>query len=316
MPFAIGSWFDRLTMSGWGRLRRWRMPKDFGNALSAQSPVSGSDWLRYNDRTAPRRMALTPGRVGFIMDNGTIITSVASIVTLLVVLGGGFYWSGRMSNQVGNLSKRIDSLEEGLTTHRTEMRAIRDELKGEIVSLRTEVGSVRDELKGEIVSLRTEMHAIRDELRAEMHSIRDELKGEIDALRTELHAIRDELRAEMHAIRDELRAEMHAIRDELRAEMHAIRDELKGEISALRTELHSVRDELRGEIAFLRTEMYSVRDEVKDEIRISEQRVLTGVAYHTHMDPEAGRPIFSLPLGLTIPNLPEPSAADDAPVAA
>ena len=281
------------------------MPKGFGNALSAQSPVSGSDWLRYNDRTAPRRMALTPGRVGFIMDNGTIITSVASIVTLLVVLGGGFYWSGRMSNQVGNLSKRIDSLEEGLTTHRTEMQAIRDELKGEIVSLRTEVGSVRDELKGEIVSLRTEMHAIRDELRAEMHSIRDELKGEIDALRTELHAIRDELRAEMHAIRDELRAEMHAIRDEL-----------KGEISALRTELHSVRDELRGEIAFLRTEMYSVRDEVKDEIRISEQRVLTGVAYHTHMDPEAGRPIFSLPLGLTIPNLPEPSAADDAPVAA
>ncbi len=125
------------------------------------------------------------------MDILAIIGTITGIITLLILVGGGFYWWGRLSSRVDNLDREVQSLRE-------------------------DVNSLRDELKGD------------------MNSLRDELKGD----------------------------------------------------------------------------MNSLRDEILGEIRRSEQRILTALANHSHVAPDAGRPVFWFPPGMEAP------APDEAPVEA
>ena len=127
-----------------------------------------------------------------------IVGLVMSGVTLLCVIGGGFYWWGRLSSRVDTLDKRVD------------------------------------------------------ELNGKIDGVRDELNGKIDG----------------------------------------VRDELNGKIDA-------------------------VRDEILAEIRRSEERILTALANHSHVNPEAGRPVFWQPFGqpsmTETPAAPQPDV--EAPVA-
>lgn len=83
-------------------------------------------------------------------------------------------------------------------------------------------------------------------------------------------------------------------------------DNLDREVRSLREDVNSLRDELKGD-------MNSLRDEILGEIRSSEQRILTALANHSHVAPDAGQPVFRFPPGM---EAPEPAAADGAPVEA
>ena len=79
-------------------------------------------------------------------------------------------------------------------------------------------------------------------------------------------------------------------------------------------------DGLSGEIQSVRGEVKSLRDEVKSgqqellaELRRTEQRILTALANHSHVAPEAGRPVFWYPPGM---ETPAPAASDETPVEA
>ena len=87
------------------------------------------------------------------MDILAIIGAVVSIVTLLALVGGGFYWWGRLSSRVDGLSSRVDGLSE-------EIKAVRDEVQ----SVRSEVQSVRSEVQSVRTELLTEMRRSEDRI--------------------------------------------------------------------------------------------------------------------------------------------------------
>ena len=79
-------------------------------------------------------------------------------------------------------------------------------------------------------------------------------------------------------------------------------------------------DGLSGEIQSVRDDVNSLRDDVKSghqellaELRRTEQRILTVLANHSHVAPEAGRPVFWFPPGM---EAPAPAAPDETPVEA
>ncbi len=80
------------------------------------------------------------------MDVATIIGSVTAFITLLVLIGGGFYWWGRLSNRVDNLSDRMAVVEGDVNSLRGEVSSLRDDVN----AVRGEVRATRDELLGEI----------------------------------------------------------------------------------------------------------------------------------------------------------------------
>ena len=133
-----------------------------------------------------------------------IVGLTISALTLLSLVGGGFYWWGRLSSRVEGLEKRSD-----------------------------------------------------------------ELNDKIDA------------------VRDELNDKIDAVRDELNDKIDAVRDELSGKIDAMRTEILT-------------------------EMRRSEERILTALAYHSHIAPEAGRAVFWQPIGASTPGYPP---GEEAPAA-
>ncbi|WP_306117289.1 MULTISPECIES: hypothetical protein [unclassified Roseitalea] len=94
--------------------------------------------------------------------------------------------------------KQFADLREDNQKIRTEIAALRGELKGEIASLRGELkndfASLRGELNGEIASLRDELKgenaSLRGELKSDFSSLRGELNGEIASLRGELTLVK------------------------------------------------------------------------------------------------------------------------------
>ena len=63
------------------------------------------------------------------MDVGAIIASVTGVATLLVLIGGGFYWWGRLSSRVDGLSGEIQSVREEVKSVREEVKSVRDEVR-------------------------------------------------------------------------------------------------------------------------------------------------------------------------------------------
>ena len=66
------------------------------------------------------------------MDVGTIVTAGTSVITLLVLVGGGFYWWGRLSSRVDNLGTAVQTLRDEVKASWDDVKASRDELLGEI----------------------------------------------------------------------------------------------------------------------------------------------------------------------------------------
>ena len=61
-----------------------------------------------------------------------VAAAVISFVTLLALIGGGFFWLGKLSNRVGNLENRVDQLADEVREMREEMRNQRAELLEEM----------------------------------------------------------------------------------------------------------------------------------------------------------------------------------------
>ena len=79
-----------------------------------------------------------------------IAGAVASFVTLLALIAGGFFWLGKLGNRVGNLENRVGSLE-------------------------SKVDQLADEMRG----MREAMHQQRNEILEAMHQQRNELLEEM-----------------------------------------------------------------------------------------------------------------------------------------
>lgn len=108
----------------------------------------------------------------------------------------------------------------------------------------------------------------------------DHLARDVQSLQGDVQTLRDE----MKAAREEWKADMAALREEWKADMAALREEQKANMATLR-----------------------------NEIRRSEQRILTALANHSHVAPDAGQPVFRFPPGM---EAPEPAAPEEAPVEA
>ncbi len=65
--------------------------------------------------------------------------AVASFITLLALIGGGFFWLGKLSNRVGQLETRVDRLGDEVHDLREEMRKQGDDLREEMRDLRNEL---------------------------------------------------------------------------------------------------------------------------------------------------------------------------------
>ena len=83
----------------------------------------------------------------------TIIGALVSIATLIALVGGGFYWWGRLSSRVDGLDREVQSLRDDVKSVREDVQSVR----GELQSVRGELQSVRNELNGELQSLRVEL---------------------------------------------------------------------------------------------------------------------------------------------------------------
>ena len=83
-----------------------------------------------------------------------VAAAVASFITLLALLGGGFFWLGKLSTRVGHLENRVDQLVVEVRDLREEMAKQGSELREEMAKqgseLREEMGRQRSELLEEM----------------------------------------------------------------------------------------------------------------------------------------------------------------------
>ena len=90
-------------------------------------------------------------------------------------------------------------------------------------------------------------------------------------------------------------------------------DNLARDVQSLQDDVQTLREEQKADMAALREEQTANMTALRNEIRSSEQRILTALANHSHVAPDAGQPVFRFPPGM---EAPEPAAADGAPVEA
>jgi hypothetical protein len=84
------------------------------------------------------------------MDILATVGAAVSIVTLIALVGGGFYWWGRLYSRVDALAEDVKTLRDDVQSVRGEVQSVRSELLTEIQSVRGEVQSVRSELLTEM----------------------------------------------------------------------------------------------------------------------------------------------------------------------
>ena len=101
-----------------------------------------------------------------------VVAAVGSFITLLSLIGGGFFWLGKLSNRVGQLENRVDQVV-------VEMRDMREEMSRQGAELREEMARQGAELREEIARLREEMSRQGAEAREEMARQRSELLEEM-----------------------------------------------------------------------------------------------------------------------------------------
>ena len=122
------------------------------------------------------------------MDILSIIAAAAGLVTSLFVIGGGFYWSGRMSNRVDRLSDDLESVrvdvktvQEDLRSQQTEIKTLQTDVKGLQADMKAVQSDVKD-LQSDVKTIQVHMQVVQDDvksLRDDVRDMRDELLGEM-----------------------------------------------------------------------------------------------------------------------------------------
>ena len=85
------------------------------------------------------------------METLTLIGTIVGIATFAVLVGGGFFWWGRMSYRVDHLARDVQSLQDDVQTLRGEVKAAREEQKADMVALREEQKADMAVLRNEIL---------------------------------------------------------------------------------------------------------------------------------------------------------------------
>ena len=111
------------------------------------------------------------GRGTAPMELAQLLVTPATLLTAFI-----FFWNQAKTGR--------DELKREL---KSDIGALKEELKEQITSVRREVAAVRDETKEEIALLRTEVAAVRDETKAEIREEIAPLRTEVAAIRTEMH---------------------------------------------------------------------------------------------------------------------------------
>lgn len=101
-------------------------------------------------------------------------------------------------DQAAELLKELISVNKDVLV---EIKATREELKGEIRATRDEVKCTREELKGEI-------KATRDDLKAEIVGVKDQVKSSGDLLAERIDSSREEISHGIYNIRTDLRDDL------------------------------------------------------------------------------------------------------------
>ena len=95
------------------------------------------------------------------METLTLIGTIVGIATFMVLVGGGFFWWGRMSYRVDYLARDVQSLQDDVQTLRGEVKAAREEQKADMTALREEqkadMAALREEQKADMAALRNEI---------------------------------------------------------------------------------------------------------------------------------------------------------------
>ena len=95
------------------------------------------------------------------METLTLIGTIVGIATFMVLVGGGFFWWGRMSYRVDHLARDVQSLQDDVQTLRGEVKAAREEQKTDMTALREEqkadMAALREEQKANMATLRNEI---------------------------------------------------------------------------------------------------------------------------------------------------------------
>ena len=76
----------------------------------------------------------------------TTITAVVSVITVLALIGGGFFWLGKLSSQVGQLDRRVDQMDRRI-----------DQLDRRVDQLDKKVDQLAIDLRNEMRELRSEL---------------------------------------------------------------------------------------------------------------------------------------------------------------
>ena len=71
-------------------------------------------------------------------DPATIVAFV-NVITLLVLIGGGVFWLGKLSNRVSHLENRVDQLENKIDQVDKKVDQLADDLREEMRNLRNEL---------------------------------------------------------------------------------------------------------------------------------------------------------------------------------
>ena len=90
-------------------------------------------------------------------------------------------------------------------------------------------------------------------------------------------------------------------------------DNLARDVRSLQDDVQTLREEQKADMTALREEWKADMATLRNEIRRSEQRILTALANHSHVAPDAGQPVFRFPPGMEDPG---PAAPEEAPVEA
>ena len=67
------------------------------------------------------------------------VIAIVSIATLIIIVGGGIYWFGKLVNRVDQLERKVDQLAEDMRDLREEMRSQRNELLEAMQNQRSEL---------------------------------------------------------------------------------------------------------------------------------------------------------------------------------
>ena len=108
------------------------------------------------------------------METLTLIGTIVGIATFAVLVGGGFFWWGRLSFKVDHLASDVQAIQGDVLTLRDDMQTLRDDVQA---------------LKNDVQTLQTDMQAVRDDIQAargDVQALRDEVKAGQDALLGEI----------------------------------------------------------------------------------------------------------------------------------